>query len=167
MKERTCRIAWTGAVWAVLSLTMAVPLFAQSPKLKGIKAVQLIAEDMDETDASCGLTDAAFKSAVAEPLLNGKIRVVPEGAADVYLYVRTNSLYFGSTDVCVTAWAVDLRGFVEWQAVPSAEASTAPAILQSKGGLLSSSRSVHSSRVNEAASDAVKEIVQAIRLANQ
>ena len=55
----------------------------------------------------------------------------------------------------------------DWQAAPSAEASTAPAILQSKGGLLSSSRSVHSSRVNEAARDAAKEIVQAIRLANQ
>jgi len=146
---------------------MAVPLFAQSPKLKGIKAVQLIAEDMDETDASCGLTDVAFKRAVAEPVLSGNIRVVPEGAADVYLYVRTSSLYFDSTDVCVTAWAVDLRRFVEWQAEPSAEASTAPAILQSKGGLLSSSRSVHSSRVNEAARDAVEEIVQAIRLANQ
>ena len=53
---------------------MAVPVFAQSPKLKGITAVQLIAEDMDETDSACGLTDAAFKSAVAEPILNGKIR---------------------------------------------------------------------------------------------
>jgi len=164
MKARSGRIAWAGAV---LSLTMAVPVFAQSPKLKGITAVQLIAEDMDETDSACGLTDAAFKSAVAEPILNGKIRVVPEGAADVYLYVRTSSLYFDSTDVCVTSWAVDLRGFVEWQAEPSVEASTAPAILQSKGGLLSSSRSVHSSRVNEAARDAAKEIVQAIKLANQ
>jgi hypothetical protein len=164
MKERSGRIAWAGAV---LSLTMAVPVFAQSPKLKGITAVQLIAEDMDETDASCGLTDATFRNAVAEPVTNAKIRVVSEGAADVYLYVRTSSLYFDSTDVCVTSWAVDLRGFVEWQAEPSAEASTAPAILQSKGGLLSSSRSVHSSRVNEAAREAAKEIVQAIRLANQ
>ncbi len=150
-----------------MSLTMAVPLFAQSPKLKGIKAVQLIAEGMDETDASCGLTDAAFKSAVVEPVLNGKIRVVPEGAADVYLYVRTNSLYFDSTDVCVTAWAVDLRGFVEWQAELAAEATTAPAVLRSRGGMLSSSRSLHSSRVNEAARGAAREIVAAIKLANQ
>jgi len=146
---------------------MAVPLFAQSPKLKGITAVQLIAEDMDETDASCGLTIAAFRSAVVEPLTNRKIRVVPEGAADVYLYVRTNSLYFDSTDVCVTAWAVDLRGVVEWQPEPSAPASTAPAILQSKGGLVSSSRSDHARRVNQAARAAAEEIVTAISLANQ
>lgn len=164
MKERSSRIAWTSAV---LFLTTAAPLFAQRQTLKGIQAVQLIAEGMDETDVFCGLTDAAFKSAVAEPVLNGKIRVVPEGAADVYLYVRTNSLYFDSTDVCVTAWAVDLRGVVEWQAEPSAEASPAPAVLQSKGGLLSSSRSVHSSRVNAAAREAAEEIVQALRLANQ
>lgn len=147
---------------------MAVPLLAQSPKLKGIAAVQLIAEDMDDTDASCGLTVAAFTSAVVEPVRNRKIRVVPDGAADVYLYVRTNSLYFDSTDVCVTAWAVDLRRFVEWQPDPSAEApSMAPAILQSKGGLVSSSRSVHASRVNEAAREAAEEIVAAIKLANQ
>ncbi len=164
MNERWCRLAWTGAV---LALMMAVPLFAQSPKLKGIAAVQLIAEDMDDTDASCGLTVAAFTSAVVEPVRNRKIRVVPEGAADVYLYVRTNSLYFDSTDTCVTAWAVDLRRFVEWQPDPSTEASMAPAILQSKGGLVSSSRSVHARRVNEAAREAAEEIVAAIKLANQ
>jgi len=156
-------------VWtcAVFSLATAVPTFAQNPKLKGIKELQLIAEEMDDSDASCGLTDAAFKAAVAEPVRNSDIRVVPEGAAEVYLYFRTNTLYLESTDVCVTAWAVDLRGFVEWQAEPSAEATMAPAVLQSKGGILPSSRSLHSSRVNEAARGAAREIVAAIKLANQ
>ncbi len=157
-------MAWT---CAALSLATAVPAFAQNPKLKGIKELQLVPEDMDDSDAACGLTDAAFKTAVAEPVQNSDIRVVPEGAAEVYLYFRTNTLYLESTDVCVTAWAVDLRGFVEWQAEPAAEATTAPAVLQSRGGILSSSRSLHSSRVNEAARGAARDIVTAIGLANQ
>ena len=150
-----------------LSLATAIPVFAQSPKLRGITQLQLIAENMDDADVSCGLTDAAFKNAVAEPVRDGNIRVVGEGGGDVYLYFRTNTLYLAATDTCVTAWAVDLRRFVEWQADPTADTTTSPAVLQSKGGLLSSARAVHSGRVNDAARAAAREIVAAIRQANQ
>jgi 16S rRNA A1518/A1519 N6-dimethyltransferase RsmA/KsgA/DIM1 with predicted DNA glycosylase/AP lyase activity len=146
-------------------LLLPTPSFAQSPILTGIDKVALLTESLEPDDEKCGLYKDALQTAVAQALLDFRLRVVAsDDVPDVY--VNVNTVFFPPPKLCVSSVVVRLQRLAA-RTMPNDKIATVTEVLWENGGLLSSDRKEHSSRINTLVRELARQLVTAIRLSNQ
>ena len=152
----------------MLVLLGAVPATAQTrqqQRLKGLTAVTVLIEDLDDDSASCGITRTGLTTAASKALLDNGVRIDDDEWAD--LYVTVNTIYLEANNLCVSNILVQL--FEHLYATPnhSAQPVFGPFILANVMGMSSSSRAVHGQRIRDTVVEFVESIAVDIRVANQ
>lgn len=125
--------------------------------LRGVTALKIVIEDLDEDNAACGVTEDALDAAVRLPLSSASLRV----RSDVlpYIYVRVTSLRILDFDGCVTS--VSVRFSRPMWAAP-VDGLQSPAVVWDKGTLLTGRRHSMSKRVNDTVEGLTKQFAAAV-----
>jgi hypothetical protein len=156
----------------VLSVALAVSLIGiatratpQNADLTGIRTVEMLIEEPSDEAQRCGITKVGLQTALAGPLLDTKVRVVPS-AGDAIAYLNTVTMHLESRDACVTHIQIQLRTYgraqTRFNAIP-----TSVIELWTEGHLHFSSPTDHSRRVLETVKEMSHALATQIRLANQ
>jgi hypothetical protein len=146
------------AISLVIALA-AVSAAAQSsaPGLKGVSAVQLMVEPVDEEARQCGISDDGLDAAVRIPVSNTQLKTVAESPS--LLYVQTTTAPRKSTSDCTTMVQVSaLRP--AWFS-PSPEAKSGMVAVWTKSTLLTGTASTHGRRTYEAIEGLTKQFIGA------
>ena len=138
---------WRLVFALMLFATSTLPSFASfaAESLKGLQAVAVLVEQLDQDSTSCGLDKTLLENSIAYPLTNSRLKVgQSEHAA---FYVQVSTLYFKNTGVCASA--IDTKVFVDQPVTITTTHNTAfvEVILWSNGVMISSERSNHRRRV--------------------
>ena len=152
----------------MLVLLGAVPATAQTPqqqRLKGLTAVKVLIENLDDADASCGITKTGLTTAASKALLDNGVRIV--GDARPTLYVNVNTMYLEAANICVSNVAVALYQSLFATPRHSAQPVYGKFVMADRGGMGSSSRANHGQHIRDAVVRHVEQIAVDIRIANQ
>jgi hypothetical protein len=153
----------------VLVLLWAVPATAQTQqqaRLKGLTAVEVFIENLDDDHASCGITKTGLTTAASKALLDNGVRIIV-GDAPAILYVNLTTLYREATNICVSNVEVQLYEHLYATPNHSAQPVVGPFLLAEISGMDSSIRADHGQRIRDAVVRHVEAIAVDIRIANQ
>lgn len=154
-------------------------------RLKVVKSVQILTEEVDDEGQKCGLTTESLTLAAAKSLLDNSIKVQKDSTFTIYLNTTSLALPSG----CITNLEVHLYTYAEGRSssldtdgVLLALAATKEGVAPPKiplfllagrlelldgGTLLSGPRNNHPTRVRDAVGRFVTEFATKIRLASQ
>jgi hypothetical protein len=140
-------------------LVLAAPATAQTDpreqaRLKGITEVEISIEGFTADDTrsprnpnlrKCGISEGLLNAAMTKALFDNGIRIVERGsfteagleALPPVLYVRTTSLYFEPSDLCVTNVEVELGDYLLATPAHSLTEVFGEFVLATRGSILS------------------------------
>ena len=132
-------------------------------RLRGITAVSILIEELDDADAQCGISAGALNSEVTKALLDNDIRIASDDDYAVpALNVNVNSIHFDSDNLCVTNVDVALYKNLYTVTDHNQEPVFGRFDLAGNGVMLSSGIRDHGQRIKDAVFDYVEEIALAI-----
>ena len=152
-------------VCVVLVLLGAVPATAQDAALKGVTEAYVVIEDLHDTAAPCGVTEADPTTAATKALLDNGVGVADKPIRMI-LYVNVNTVYLESARLCVSDVEVEL--YERLSATPrySEQPVFGTFILADRAAMNFSGSANHGQRIRDNVFQLVEEIAVDIRLAN-
>ena len=153
-------------VCVVLVLLGAVPATAQDAALKGVTEAYVVIEDLHDTAAPCGVTEADPTTAATKALLDNGVGVADKPIRMI-LYVNVNTQHLEAVGVCVSHVGVELYTYVTATPPHSAQPVFGQFTLADNSGMNTSLSSVHRQRIWDMVFQYVEAIAVDIRVANE